>query len=228
MITAATKIYLSCTEIRDRGFIRLVHYFFVEVTKKASVLVCLYGRACRKKLSIVVAKVWGYVSVEMRPLPGPLSVPRSCMSGYGAAVEYCQGRLVRLGEKPVPVTLLPPQIPHGLSWVRTRASAVRSRRLTAWEEVAFSGFFFLIKWTRWGSLLHTIMSRNVFKNNCTNNNSNNNYWSVVERMFKRCQLLALNEQFVLHTREQIPVSVTNFYTMCEALICNATSRWRCL
>jgi hypothetical protein len=75
MITAATKIYLSCTEIRDRGFIRLVHYFFVEVTKKTSVLVCLYGRACRKKLSIV-AKVWGYVSVEMRPLPGPLSVPQ--------------------------------------------------------------------------------------------------------------------------------------------------------
>jgi hypothetical protein len=37
-----------------------------------------------------------------------------------------------LREKPVPVSLCPPQIPPGLIWPRTRASTVRSRRLTAW------------------------------------------------------------------------------------------------
>jgi hypothetical protein len=44
----------------------------------------------------------------------------------GALVEWkWQG-------KPVPVPLCPPQIPHGLTWDRTRFSAVRGRRLTAW------------------------------------------------------------------------------------------------
>jgi hypothetical protein len=35
------------------------------------------------------------------------------------------------GEKPVPVRLCPPQIPRGPTWNRTRASAVRGRRLAA-------------------------------------------------------------------------------------------------
>jgi hypothetical protein len=33
--------------------------------------------------------------------------------------------------QPIPVPLYPPQIPYWLSWARTRASAARSRRLTA-------------------------------------------------------------------------------------------------
>ena len=37
-----------------------------------------------------------------------------------------------LGEKPVPVPLCPPQIPHGPIRDQTRASAVRGRRLAAW------------------------------------------------------------------------------------------------
>jgi hypothetical protein len=45
---------------------------------------------------------------------------------------YWQGKTEELGEKPVPVPLYPPQIPHGLTQARTRASAVRSRRLTTW------------------------------------------------------------------------------------------------
>jgi hypothetical protein len=34
--------------------------------------------------------------------------------------------------KPAPVPLCSPQIPHNLSWARTRAVAVGSWRLTAW------------------------------------------------------------------------------------------------
>jgi hypothetical protein len=42
-----------------------------------------------------------------------------------------QGKTEILGEKPVPVPFCPPQIPHGLTWDRIRASAVGGRRLTA-------------------------------------------------------------------------------------------------
>jgi hypothetical protein len=44
---------------------------------------------------------------------------------------YWEGKIEGLGGKPVPVPVSPPQIPHGLTWARTRASAVRSRPLTA-------------------------------------------------------------------------------------------------
>jgi hypothetical protein len=51
----------------------------------------------------------------------------------GARVKWnWQGKTEVLGEKPVPVPLCPPQIPHGLTRDRTRASAVGGRRLTAW------------------------------------------------------------------------------------------------
>jgi hypothetical protein len=51
----------------------------------------------------------------------------------GAPVEWSwQGKTEVLGEKPVPVPLFPPQIPHGLTRDQTRASAVGGRRLTAW------------------------------------------------------------------------------------------------
>jgi hypothetical protein len=51
----------------------------------------------------------------------------------GAPVEWnWQGKTEVLGEKPVSVPLCPPQIPHGLTRDRTRASAVGGRRLTAW------------------------------------------------------------------------------------------------
>jgi hypothetical protein len=50
----------------------------------------------------------------------------------GAPVEWkWQGKTESLGEKPVPVPLCPPKIPHGLTRDGTRASAVGGRRLTA-------------------------------------------------------------------------------------------------
>jgi hypothetical protein len=45
---------------------------------------------------------------------------------------YCQGKTEELGEKPVPVPLYQPQIPHGLARARTQAYAARGRRLTTW------------------------------------------------------------------------------------------------
>jgi hypothetical protein len=43
-----------------------------------------------------------------------------------------QGKTEVFGEKPVPLSLCPPQIPHGLTWDRTQASVVSGRRLTTW------------------------------------------------------------------------------------------------
>jgi hypothetical protein len=52
---------------------------------------------------------------------------------WKATVEwYRQGKTEELGEKPVPVPLCPPQIPHGLTQAWTRASAVTGWRLTTW------------------------------------------------------------------------------------------------
>jgi hypothetical protein len=46
--------------------------------------------------------------------------------------EIDRGKPKYWGGKPVPVSLLLPQIPHGLTRDQTQASAVRGRRLTAW------------------------------------------------------------------------------------------------
>jgi hypothetical protein len=45
---------------------------------------------------------------------------------------YWQGKSEELGNELVPTPLCPPQNPHGLTRAPTRASAVRSWRLTAW------------------------------------------------------------------------------------------------
>jgi hypothetical protein len=44
-----------------------------------------------------------------------------------------RGETKELEEKPRPMLLYPPQIVHGLTWARTRSSAVRRRPLNAWH-----------------------------------------------------------------------------------------------
>jgi hypothetical protein len=82
---------------------------------------------------------WDYVS-ELLPLTG-MFIPQMIQVGErrwydgerdGETVEtvgYWQGKTEEHGEKLVPVPLCTPQIPHGLTRARTRASAVRGRRL---------------------------------------------------------------------------------------------------
>jgi hypothetical protein len=51
---------------------------------------------------------------------------------YGAVGGMRIGRGNRsTRRKPAPVPLCPPQIPHDLTWDRTRAAAVGNQRLTA-------------------------------------------------------------------------------------------------
>jgi hypothetical protein len=60
------------------------------------------------------------------------SSPDMSLERNGGMIDW-QGKIEELGEKPVPVPLCPPQIPHGLPRARTPASAVRGRRLTTWD-----------------------------------------------------------------------------------------------
>jgi hypothetical protein len=55
------------------------------------------------------------------------------MSVWRVTMEwYWQGKTEELREKPALMPLCPPQIPYGLTRVRTRVSVVRGRRLIAW------------------------------------------------------------------------------------------------
>jgi hypothetical protein len=75
---------------------------------------------------------WDWVHLVRRPLTGLLYQPRTT-DECGAVGGMRIGRRNRsTRRKPTPVPLCPPQIPHDLTWARTRAAAVRSRRLTAW------------------------------------------------------------------------------------------------
>jgi hypothetical protein len=61
-----------------------------------------------------------------------LRIPQTIWVWRATVEWYWQGKTEELREKPVPVPLCPPQIPHGLTRARTRASAVWGRRLTTW------------------------------------------------------------------------------------------------
>jgi hypothetical protein len=66
-----------------------------------------------------------------------------------APVEWnWQGKTEVLEEKPVPVPLCPPQIPHRLTQDRTQPSAVRGWRLTAWAMARPLALFYLIWYMR--------------------------------------------------------------------------------
>jgi hypothetical protein len=63
---------------------------------------------------------------------GLLYQPRMIDDDNGAVGGMRIGRGNRsTRRKPAPVPLCPPQIPHDMTWDRTRAAAVGSRRLTA-------------------------------------------------------------------------------------------------
>jgi hypothetical protein len=51
---------------------------------------------------------------------------------YGALGEMIVRGNWSTRRKPAPVPLCPPQIPHDLTWHRTRAAALGCQRLTAW------------------------------------------------------------------------------------------------
>jgi hypothetical protein len=67
---------------------------------------------------------WDYVP-ELQPLTDVLFIRPSDIWVWRATVNWNWKGKTELREKPVPVPLCPPQIPHELTRARTRASAVR-------------------------------------------------------------------------------------------------------
>jgi hypothetical protein len=80
---------------------------------------------------------WGWVHLARRPLTDLLYQPRMIdeddCGAVGVMIIGTGNRSTR--RKPAPVSLCPSQIRHDLTWVRTRATAMGSRRLTAWAMV---------------------------------------------------------------------------------------------
>jgi hypothetical protein len=76
---------------------------------------------------------WDWVHLVCRPLIGLLYQHRMIDDNECAVVGGMRiGRGKRsTRRKPAAVPLCPPQIPHDLTWTRTRAAPVGSRRLTA-------------------------------------------------------------------------------------------------
>jgi hypothetical protein len=77
---------------------------------------------------------WGESSTQvwMPTYVSILHIPQMIWVWRAMVEWYIDGKTEELGEKPVPMPLCSPQIPHGLTRVRTRASAVRGRRLATW------------------------------------------------------------------------------------------------
>jgi hypothetical protein len=79
---------------------------------------------------------WDWVHLVLLPLFGQLYQFQMIGDDCGAigGMRISRGnRSTR--RKPAPAPLCPPQIPHKLTWARTRAAAVGRRRLTAWATV---------------------------------------------------------------------------------------------
>jgi hypothetical protein len=98
------------------------------------VILRMRGNRIILKISSCRRGGWDYVS-ELLPLTGLLFISQ-------VILEYGEPRwngMIPIGEsrrprrKPVTVPLSPPQIANGPTRARTRSSAVKHRRLTAWD-----------------------------------------------------------------------------------------------
>jgi hypothetical protein len=70
-----------------------------------------------------------YIS-ELRPPVDLFFIPICHMSMDRHGGMILTGETLEIGEKPVPASLCPLQIAHGLTQARTRSFAVKGRRLT--------------------------------------------------------------------------------------------------
>jgi hypothetical protein len=81
--------------------------------------------------SCLLVMRWDYISMELWPLTGPLSIPNLIMSEYGIEVEwYLKGENQRTQRKTYPSTTLSTEVPYGLTKVQAQGSTVRRWHLT--------------------------------------------------------------------------------------------------
>jgi hypothetical protein len=111
---------------------------------------------------------WDCVS-ELLSLTDIVHPPRRQKSmENNSGMIYWQGKTEKLGEKPVPVPLCPPQIPQELTRARTRDSARRARWLTAWamarscnlRKTNLFSYFSIYSQNEWVTSVSEIADRN--------------------------------------------------------------------
>jgi hypothetical protein len=68
---------------------------------------------------------------EMQPPTGLLFVPQMIYEYGEPWWNNIARKTEEVGDKPVPVPLYPPQVPHELTWVQTRASIMKGQLLPA-------------------------------------------------------------------------------------------------
>jgi hypothetical protein len=103
------------------------------VTPQKAVILYLFSVVYNLVIFSFLGVGWDWVHLVRRPLTGllyqPLTIDDECAVVGGMRIGKGNRSTRR---KPAPVSLWPPQIPHDLTWDRTRAAAVGSLRLTAW------------------------------------------------------------------------------------------------
>jgi hypothetical protein len=107
----------------------LLHY-----GTKSNVYICVYQRHIDQEFFLV-----SLGGVRLSPLGTSATVDLLYQPGMIDDDDCAAVGRMRTGRgnrstrrKPAPMPLCPPQIPHDLTWDRTRAAAVGSQRLTAW------------------------------------------------------------------------------------------------
>jgi hypothetical protein len=83
-------------------------------------------------LLLSMSMAWDYVS-ELPPPTGIVFIPEVIYDWGGPRWNGIDRENSRNRRKPVPVSLCPKLIPRGQTRARTRASAVRGRRIIAWS-----------------------------------------------------------------------------------------------
>jgi hypothetical protein len=93
--------------------------------------------ACWLLQFTVVLGLWIMFLCGSGPLLGPLSIihPTVRTGMFLSGGMGLTGKNRRTGERPFSVPLRLPQVPHGLPWALSRASALRTRRQTSWAFV---------------------------------------------------------------------------------------------
>jgi hypothetical protein len=111
---------------------------------------------------------WDWVHLVQRSLTGLLYQPRMIDDVCGAfgGMTIGKGNRSNYSENTCPSATFPPQIPHDLTWARTRAAAVGSRRLTVWALRSLITQH-LIHWLYVRFLLVRRLSMNYFFKACS-------------------------------------------------------------
>jgi hypothetical protein len=143
-LCAAWGHHATISRFEMKSFLKLVTALYVSAYSAIIRCVAIRGncwafRATEIRVFLILLLLvgWDWVHLVLRPLFGLLYQPRMIDDDDDEECGAVGGMKIGWGNRssrrnPIPESLCPPQIPHDLTWSRTRAAVVGSRRLTAW------------------------------------------------------------------------------------------------